>query len=53
MHKSGVGNDDNSISTTKELAQSLGNLTILRKGPEDIISDGQTGTVTTFSLYCS
>lgn len=34
--------DTSNVASTKLLAQCLGNLTILRKGTEDIISDGNT-----------
>lgn len=38
-------------SNVKLLAQCLGNVTILRKGSDDIISDGSTGRSVFLSIY--
>lgn len=35
--------ENNLQRSTKELSQALGNVTIVKKGPEDIISDGKHG----------
>lgn len=39
------GQNQDLAANTKLLAQCMGNLTILQKGSEDIISDGNTGTI--------
>lgn len=38
-------NEDNPEETVAELARSLGNVTVIRKGARDIISNGHCGTL--------
>lgn len=37
---------DSSVSNTKDVAKALGNVTVVRKGYHDVISDGVNGQST-------